>query len=55
MQRLADIVRSLAFYIAFYLGGAVFIVIAALMIPAPRGVFRRAVRNWAGWHRLCAP
>jgi 1-acyl-sn-glycerol-3-phosphate acyltransferase len=54
MQRLVEIVRSLAFYVAFYLGGAVFILIAALMIPAPRAVFRGAVRNWAGWHRLCA-
>ncbi len=54
MARIGDILRSLAFYIAFYGGGAVFIVIAALMIPAPAAVFRRAVRNWAGWHRLCA-
>lgn len=49
-----DILRSLAFYFAFYIGGAFFVVFAALMIPAPRPVFRWAVRNWAGWHRLCA-
>jgi 1-acyl-sn-glycerol-3-phosphate acyltransferase len=54
MQRLQEVVRSLAFYIAFYAGGALFIAFAALLIPAPPAVFRRAVRNWAGWHRLCA-
>jgi 1-acyl-sn-glycerol-3-phosphate acyltransferase len=54
VRRLVEIVRSLAFYIAFYVGGAFFIVFAALMIPAPRAVFRQAVRNWAGWHRFCA-
>ena len=54
MQRLAEVARSIAFYIAFYVGGAFFIAIAALMIPAPRAVFRQAVRNWAGWHRFCA-
>jgi 1-acyl-sn-glycerol-3-phosphate acyltransferase len=54
MQRLIEVVRSTAFYIAFYVGGAFFIAFAALMIPAPRPVFRSAVRAWAGWHRLCA-
>jgi 1-acyl-sn-glycerol-3-phosphate acyltransferase len=54
MQRLGEVLRSIAFYIAFYVGGAVFIAIAALMIPAPRPIFRSTVRNWAGWHRLCA-
>ena len=54
MQRLAEVARSIAFYIAFYVGGAFFIAFAALMIPAPRAVFRQAVRNWAGWHRFCA-
>jgi 1-acyl-sn-glycerol-3-phosphate acyltransferase len=54
MRHLAEVVRSLAFYAAFYLGGALFVIVAALLIPAPRPVFRWAVRNWAGWHRLCA-
>jgi 1-acyl-sn-glycerol-3-phosphate acyltransferase len=54
MQRLQEVVRSLAFYFAFYVGGALFIAFAALLIPAPPAVFRQAVRNWAGWHRLCA-
>lgn len=54
MARPADVLRSLAFYIAFYVGGAFFVAFAALMILAPRRVFRWAVRNWAGWHRLCA-
>ncbi len=54
MARPVEILRSLAFYLAFYLGGAFFIAFTALMIPAPRPVFRWAVRNWAGWHRFCA-
>lgn len=54
MVRIGDILRSLAFYVAFYGGGVFFVVFAALMIPAPRPVFRWAVRTWAGWHRLCA-
>lgn len=53
-MRLIEILRSVAFYVAFYGGGAVLIAFAGLMIPAPRPVFRWAVRNWSGWHRLCA-
>jgi 1-acyl-sn-glycerol-3-phosphate acyltransferase len=54
VTRLVEILRSLAFYAAFYGGGVFFVVFAALMIPARRPVFRWAVRNWAAWHRLCA-
>lgn len=54
MQRLAEILRSLAFYAAFYGGGVFFVVFSALMMAAPRPVFRWAVRNWSAWHRFCA-
>jgi 1-acyl-sn-glycerol-3-phosphate acyltransferase len=54
VARPGEILRSLAFYAAFYGGGVPFVVFSALLIPAPRPVFRWAVRTWAGWHRLCA-
>lgn len=54
MKRLVDVLRSAAFYFAFYVGGAFFIAFAALLIPAPPAVFRWGVRKWSGWHRLCA-
>lgn len=54
MQRFEKVVRSVLFYFAFYVLGALTIAFAALMIPAPRPVFHWAVRNWSGWHRLCA-
>lgn len=54
MRRLEEIVRSVLFYLAFYIGGALPILLAALMIPAPRPVFHWAVRVWSGWHRVCA-
>jgi 1-acyl-sn-glycerol-3-phosphate acyltransferase len=54
VTRPIEILRSLAFYLAFYGGGAFLVIFAALLIPAPRPVFRWAVRVWSGWHRLCA-
>lgn len=54
MPRPFDILRSLAFYLAFYLGSIPLVAFAALMTLAPRPVFRWAVGNWSGWHRLCA-
>lgn len=54
MEHPGDIVRSLAFYVAFYGVGAFLIAFAGLMILAPPPVFRWAVHNWSGWHRLCA-
>lgn len=48
------VVRSLAFYLAFYVGGAFLIAFAGLMMLAPRPAFRWAVDKWSGCHRLCA-
>lgn len=48
------VLRSIAFYIAFYAGTVVCVLScfpAALFGPR---VLRRAVRGWAQWHRLCA-
>lgn len=54
MPRPLDILRSLAFYLMFYLGSIPLVAFAAAMTIAPRPVFRWAVGNWSGWHRLCA-
>lgn len=48
------VLRSLAFYFAFYVGGAVLIAFAALMILAPRAAFRWTVDTWSQYHRFCA-
>ncbi|HEX4846799.1 MAG TPA: lysophospholipid acyltransferase family protein [Novosphingobium sp.] len=48
------VLRSLAFYFAFYVGGAFLIAFAGLMMFAPRPAFRWAVDTWSGYHRLCA-
>ena len=49
-----DVVRSLAFYAAFY-GGTILLVLVALVawaISLER--FRVIVHYWSGWHRWCA-
>lgn len=53
-MRLGDVLRSVAFYFAFYGGGALLIGYAGLMMLGPRSTFRKAVRFWSNWHRLCA-
>lgn len=48
-----DVVRSLAFYVAFY-GGTlllVFVALAALALGSDR--YKRVVRAWSTWHRAC--
>lgn len=49
-----SVLRSLAFYFAFYVGGAVLIALAGLLMLAPRPAFRWTVEKWSGYHRLCA-
>ncbi|MDB5726660.1 MAG: 2-acyl-glycerophospho-ethanolamine acyltransferase [Novosphingobium sp.] len=48
-----DVVRSLAFYLVFYLGSVFFVVAAAVVVPLGPRVLRRAVRGWSQWHRTC--
>lgn len=53
MARLLSVVRSLAFYAAFY-GGSVPLVLAAVaMVPFGEGPLRAVVRGWSRWHRFC--
>lgn len=51
--RAGDVLRSLTFYIVFYIGtiGYVLASLAAILV-APRP-FRAAVHGWSGFHRAC--
>ena len=51
---LLDVVRSVAFYLAFYLGSVPYVIAAALSIPAGDRVFRHVARGWSAFHRACA-
>ncbi|KUR73599.1 glycerol acyltransferase [Novosphingobium fuchskuhlense] len=51
--RLRDVLRSLAFYSAFY-GGTVLLVFVALgAILLGRDRYKEVVRIWSTWHRTC--
>jgi len=53
MARPGEVLRSLAFYLAFY-GGTIFYVAGALMalLIGPQA-FRRVVTSWSRYHRRC--
>ncbi len=51
--RPGDVLRSLAFYIAFYGGTALFVFVALLTLPFHALLFRTVVEGWAAWHRRC--
>lgn len=54
MTRFGDILRSLAFYFAFYGGGAYFIVAAVVLYAfGSHRRFRGVVKSWSRWHRTC--
>jgi len=48
-----SLLRSLAFYISFYLGTVYYVLKALAWIPLDRDRFRAAVHSWSGWHRKC--
>lgn len=50
----ADVLRSLAFYAAFYLGSVVLVLMALVALTISDKALRAVVRAWAGHHRLCA-
>lgn len=50
----ADVLRSLAFYVVFYLGSVFFVATAILSTPLGEGALRRIARGWSKYHRLCA-
>ena len=49
----AEILRSLAFYAAFYGGTVLFVLLACLSMPFSGRVFRSVVEGWSRWHRGC--
>lgn len=50
---MGSVLRSLAFYLAFY-AGTVFYVLAALaMLPFSRDLFMQIIRGWSRFHRDC--
>jgi 1-acyl-sn-glycerol-3-phosphate acyltransferase len=48
------VLRSLAFYVAFYLGTVVFVIAALIALPFGRRPFRAAVHGWSKYQRTCA-
>lgn len=52
-MRPSDVVRSVLFYIFFYLGSAIYVPCALATIPFSKKVYRRAAEGWSGFHRLC--
>ena len=47
------LLRNIVFYPAFYIGSFVVTASSLLALPFGVGPFRRAVRAWALWQRLC--
>jgi len=47
------LLRSLAFYLAFYLGSVLYVLGSLAWIPVSRDRFRATVRAWSQWHRFC--
>ena len=54
MSALSPVVRSIAFYLVFYLGSIGFVLWAALTAPVSRRAFRATVHGWSRFHRVCA-
>lgn len=52
--RLRDILRSMAFYLAFYGGSLVLVIIALGVMLLGRDRYKGVVRVWSTWHRSCA-
>lgn len=50
---LADVLRSLAFYLAFYGGSAVLVFWAAVQVVLAPSQVRKTARIWSRFHRLC--
>ena len=49
-----SVLRSLAFYLVFYLGSIVYTSGSLAALPFDTALFRRIVRGWARWQRTCA-
>ncbi|MCW1430303.1 lysophospholipid acyltransferase family protein [Novosphingobium sp. JCM 18896] len=51
---LGDVLRSLVFYVVFYLGTAGYVLGSLAALAFGRRAFITAVDGWSGFHRLCA-
>jgi len=49
-----DVVRSLLFYVTFYLGTIFFVIVTGLASFVNEELMRRTARGWSLYHRLCA-
>jgi 1-acyl-sn-glycerol-3-phosphate acyltransferase len=49
-----DVVRSLLFYLVFYLGTVGYVIVTLLASIRGTRFLARVVRNWSHFHRLCA-
>ncbi|MFN2099713.1 lysophospholipid acyltransferase family protein [Altererythrobacter sp. MF3-039] len=47
------ILRSLAFYIAFYIGTFYYVTTSLIAVIFSRDAFRSQVHGWSRWHRRC--
>jgi 1-acyl-sn-glycerol-3-phosphate acyltransferase len=48
------VLRSIAFYLAFYLGSILYTSASLLAVPVGRDLSHRIVRAWSRYHRACA-
>ena len=48
-----DVVRSLLFYVVFYVGSIPYVISAAVMMPIAQSTFVRIIVGWSQWHRFC--
>jgi 1-acyl-sn-glycerol-3-phosphate acyltransferase len=53
MARPGEVLRSLAFYAAFYGVTVALLVVALALAPFSQPAFRWLVRGWSLWHRWC--
>lgn len=53
VKHLAAAMRSIAFYLAFYLGSIAYVLLALLLMAPSQSLFQATVRGWARYHRLC--
>ncbi len=53
MGQLASIIRSLVFYLVFYIGTVFVVIASAIALLGSDELFRSMVDLWARWHRFC--
>lgn len=53
MMRVVHVLRSLVFYLIFYIGTLGYVLASLAALPFSRSGFQTAVRGWSRYHRLC--